>query len=363
MLIRRDRLLQTQPNRDRHCRFPGHPESGRKVRFSLMMKITCWMPWRTAAMTAASLALSVLENRLFVATCAVSVASWAGAGAREALEAGFGQLGIILIRFQAGFRPHRPVAAIAPAGIRARRRLPIDHVHRGAIAAEAHRVRVPTGRNETHYLVAAIGSAQRHHRDAIQIAIGHVELLLIRRERHAVGVRARILRQRGRHHRRGSDYRDGFDDRVRRGVDYVNRIRLVFDDIQAATGPRSASSCSVGPSPGSGPLPPAVRPDSLPRSRGRECWIHTLSRSLRFPSPPPKTDIRRPARPPARGRSCRGAGRVPVPSRPVAQASGEHRDRVVVVIRHHQRLAILRNSHAGGARMHGHLAVDRALRR
>ena len=63
-----------------------------------MMKITCWTPWRTAAMTAASLALSVLENRLFVATCAVSVASCAAAGAREALEAGFGQLRIILIR-------------------------------------------------------------------------------------------------------------------------------------------------------------------------------------------------------------------------------------------------------------------------
>ena len=45
-----------------------------------MMKITCWMPWRTAAMTARSLSLSVLENRLFAATCAVSVVSCAALG-------------------------------------------------------------------------------------------------------------------------------------------------------------------------------------------------------------------------------------------------------------------------------------------
>ena len=45
-----------------------------------MMKITCWVPWRTAAMTARSLSLSVLENRLFVATCAVSVVSCAELG-------------------------------------------------------------------------------------------------------------------------------------------------------------------------------------------------------------------------------------------------------------------------------------------
>ena len=34
---------------------------------------------------------------------------------------------------------------------------------------------------QTGYLVAATGAAQRHHRNAIQIAIRHVELLLVRR--------------------------------------------------------------------------------------------------------------------------------------------------------------------------------------
>src|ERR1022692_4310920 len=124
-----------------------------------MMKITCWTPRLTAAITAASLALSVLVNRLFATTCAVSVASCAAlgsgklwrpaflrrqrgelcrAGEREALETSLGQLGIILIRRHASGPPHRPVAAIAKVGIRARRRLRIDHVHRVAIAAEAH---------------------------------------------------------------------------------------------------------------------------------------------------------------------------------------------------------------------------------
>ncbi len=44
---------------------------------------------------------------------------------------------------------------------------------------------------------------------------------------------------------------------------------------------------------------------------------------------------------------------------PVAQASREDRDRVVVVIRHHQRLAIARNGHTCGARVHEDRAVYR----
>ena len=59
-------------------------------------------------------------------------------GAREVLQAGLGQLGIILIRGIAIRRIRRPVTPITPAGIRARRRLRIYHVHRIAIAAEAH---------------------------------------------------------------------------------------------------------------------------------------------------------------------------------------------------------------------------------
>ncbi|HKW96757.1 MAG TPA: hypothetical protein VJN43_03445 [Bryobacteraceae bacterium] len=44
------------------------------------MKITCCTPARTAAMVAASLAVSVAKKWLFTATCAVSVASWEGLG-------------------------------------------------------------------------------------------------------------------------------------------------------------------------------------------------------------------------------------------------------------------------------------------
>ena len=59
------------------------------------------------------------------------------AGARNGLKTGFNQLRIILIRRIAIRRIRRPVAAIAPAGIRTRWRLPIDRVHQVAIGAEA----------------------------------------------------------------------------------------------------------------------------------------------------------------------------------------------------------------------------------
>ena len=75
----------------------------------------------------------------------------------------------------------------------------------------------------------------------IQIAIGDVQARLIRRKRHAVGVRARILPQRRRHCARASgrrsDYRDALEYRVHGGmrrvdVDYLHRVRLVFGDIE-----------------------------------------------------------------------------------------------------------------------------------
>jgi hypothetical protein len=44
---------------------------------------------------------------------------------------------------------------------------------------------------------------------------------------------------------------------------------------------------------------------------------------------------------------------------PVAQATGEHRDRIVEVICHHQCLAILRHRHAGGAWRYGNTLVYR----
>src|SRR5664279_6144348 len=63
------------------------------------------------------------------------------AGAREALEASLDQLGIVLVRRTAIFVGRRS-GAIAEAGIRTGRRLPVDHVNPFAIAAEAHRVRI-----------------------------------------------------------------------------------------------------------------------------------------------------------------------------------------------------------------------------
>ena len=92
-------------------------------------------------------------------------------------------------------------------------------------------------------------SAQRDHRDAIQIAIGDVEFRLIRRQRHAVGISALVtwLRERGWQHRR--DYGDGLDDRVRRGIDDIDRIRLVLDDVELRLRRIQASSCSAGRSP------------------------------------------------------------------------------------------------------------------
>ena len=249
---------------------------------------------------------------MFVATCAVSVASCAELGRGKLWKPALSQLGIILIRRNA-IGVCRRAVAVAEAGIRARRRLPVDHVHRVAIAAEAHRVRVPTGRNETDHLVARswCRSAPPPRRNSDCRSSRRAASRPARASR-CWGSRPYICASEAGRTTRG-DYRDGFDDRVRGGVDDVNRIRLVFDDIQERSGPRSASSCSVGLSPGCGSLPPAPRSDSPRRSRGRECSTHTRSRSLRYPSPPPRTDIRRPARPPARGRSCRGAGRVPWP--------------------------------------------------
>src|ERR1019366_5618328 len=92
------------------------------------------------------------------------------AGAGEALEACFDQLGIVLARSNAILVGRRS-GAIAEAGIRTGRRLPVDHIYPLAIAAEAHRVRIPTRRDETNHLIAAISSAQRHHRYGIQIAV------------------------------------------------------------------------------------------------------------------------------------------------------------------------------------------------
>jgi hypothetical protein len=60
--------------------FVASPRTWSYLRFSLMMKTTCLTPARTLAMVAASLALSVCEKLLFVATWLVSVASCAGAG-------------------------------------------------------------------------------------------------------------------------------------------------------------------------------------------------------------------------------------------------------------------------------------------
>ena len=208
-------------------------------------------------------------------------------------------------------------------------------------------------------MVAAIGSAQRDHRDAIQIAVGHVELRLIRRERHAVGVRARIIAPARKALPRRSDHRDGFEDRVLRGVDHVHGIRLVFGDIQQRLGRVQRHLVRLAFHWDPGRYRRRRRPDSRRRSRGRECWIHTLSRSIRVPFTTTQNGYSPPGMPACEGSLLPGRRSSSVPFDQLPEASGEHRDRVVVVIRHHQRLAVVRNGHAGGARMHANLAVDR----
>ena len=84
-------------------------------------------------------------------------------------------------------------------------------------------------------MVAATGSTERHDRDVIQVAVGHIEMFLVGRERNAIRVGARELAQGERlQDRRGSDNRNTLDHGVGSEVDDVDRIRLVFGDIQEA---------------------------------------------------------------------------------------------------------------------------------
>ena len=76
------------------------------------------MPWRTAAMTAASLALSVVENRLLVSTCAVSAGSCAARVAVGKLcKPALVNWGFYSFMVDATWVPRR-AGAIAPIGIR-----------------------------------------------------------------------------------------------------------------------------------------------------------------------------------------------------------------------------------------------------
>ena len=213
-------------------------------------------------------------------------------------------------------------------------------------------------------MAAAIGSVQRHHGDAIQIAIGDVELLLVRRERHAVGVRALVRCQPGRHRRRGHDYRDGREYRVRPGVDYVHRIRLVRRDVQKRLGrvQRHLVGLALHWDPGrDGRRRAQLHYHDLAVANAG--YIRCRARSVTLHNHPERIFAARNAR--HGGVALAGAQVQFRQLRPVAEASGEHRDRVVVVICHHQRLAIARDGHAGGARTHAHLAVyrDGAVRR
>jgi len=76
-----------------------------------MMKITCWMPWRTARHDRGVRSkLSVLENRFVRGYLRRQRRELRHHWGAEALEAGFGPLGIILVRRLAIGRVRRPVA-------------------------------------------------------------------------------------------------------------------------------------------------------------------------------------------------------------------------------------------------------------
>lgn len=102
-----------------------------------------------------------------------------GACYREAQQAGFGQLRIVLIGRHAGGITLGSVD-VAPVRIGPGRRLRIDDVGPAAIGAEADRVGIPAGRDESRDVVAGIGFAQRYHSNVVQIAVGHEELCFIR---------------------------------------------------------------------------------------------------------------------------------------------------------------------------------------
>ncbi len=150
------------------------------------------------------------------------------------------------------------------------------------------------------------------------------------------------------------------------GVDYVNRIRLVFGDIQQRLGrvQRHLVGLALHWDPGRRrPASPLRLTTTISRSRMLDTYAVALA-PLPFTTTqngysPPGVPAFAGSLLPGRRSSSRCVRIGARYHRPVAEAAGEHRDRVVVVIRHHQRLAIARNGHAGGARIHAHLAVDR----
>jgi len=102
-----------------------------------------------------------------------------GAREREAQQAGFGQLGIVIRskkckwdnstarmrKHQLGFGPVGDFALTTYAQV-----LPLALLRLTEFGYQ------PVG-NETDDMIAAIRSAERHHRDVIQIAVGHVEII------------------------------------------------------------------------------------------------------------------------------------------------------------------------------------------
>ena len=191
----------------------------------------------------------------------------------------------------------------------------------------------------------------------------------IRRGRHTVGVGAGELCQRGR--QQGRDDGDGFKYGVLLGavvwvdVDYVHSVGLVFGDIQARLGLIQGHLVGL-----------AFQSDTG-RYRRRSVQIHDVDLAVANAGNvcPTRRNLggrvcgSRDHRPErifsARYASLQGVGLAGAQvefaeflggkfahRRPVAQASGVHHDRIVVVVRYHQRLPILRNRHAGGARLH-----------
>ena len=115
--------------------------------------------------------------------------------------------------------------------------LAVDHVQRLAVAADAHRVREPAGRDQAEHAampvaIAIARAVEIDHRHRVAAAVGDVERALVGRQRQAVGAAAG--RQAAvRNQTRGRGGLDRVDDLVAARIDHVDQVGVVGGDQQA----------------------------------------------------------------------------------------------------------------------------------
>ena len=165
-------------------------------------------------------------------------------GRRQRQEASLGQLPDVTVAravLQRGGAAGRERVgrrgAGAVAGVGAGVALAVHHVQRLAVAADAHRVREPAGRDQAEHaavpvVIAIAGAVEVDHRHRVAAAVGDVERALVGRQRQAV--RAAAGRQVAvRNQARGRRGLDRVDDLVAARVDDVDQVGVVGGDQQA----------------------------------------------------------------------------------------------------------------------------------